>query len=181
MGGHWGAELKFAGYDGIIIQGKAPEPVYLWVHNGQAEIKSASHLWGQFTGKADEELKREHGAKVRAMLIIRQRTWSCHPDRNRWSCCRQMGAGAVMGPRTLGDRCQGTGAVKVARPANPGNWSLTRHILGKRPLKFRVGQRIPENLVNKQATAVGILLRESLYDKNFGIKTYRKAPANATK
>ncbi len=52
MGGHWGAELRFAGYDGLIITGRAPEPVYLWIHDtarqkvGEVELRPAGHLWG---------------------------------------------------------------------------------------------------------------------------------------
>ena len=46
MGGHWGAELRFAGLDGLIVTGRAAEPVYLWIHDGQAEIRPAGHLWG---------------------------------------------------------------------------------------------------------------------------------------
>jgi aldehyde:ferredoxin oxidoreductase len=47
--GYWGAELKFAGFDGIVIEGKAPEPVYLSIINGKAEIRNASRLWGKDT------------------------------------------------------------------------------------------------------------------------------------
>src|SRR4030042_6881405 len=47
VGGYWGAELKAAGYDAIIIEGRASRPVYLWVHDGQAEIRDAAHLWGK--------------------------------------------------------------------------------------------------------------------------------------
>jgi aldehyde:ferredoxin oxidoreductase len=46
VGGHWGAELRFAGVDGMVITGRAAEPVVLWVHDGEAEIRPADHLWG---------------------------------------------------------------------------------------------------------------------------------------
>jgi aldehyde:ferredoxin oxidoreductase len=46
MGGYLGAELKFAGFDGVIIRGKADKPVYLWISDGKAEIRGARHLWG---------------------------------------------------------------------------------------------------------------------------------------
>ncbi len=46
-GGFWMAELKRAGFDAIIIEGKAVKPAYLWINGGQAEIKDASHLWGK--------------------------------------------------------------------------------------------------------------------------------------
>ena len=48
MGGHWGAELRFAGYDGLVITGRAEHPVYIWIDgvNDAAELRDASHLWG---------------------------------------------------------------------------------------------------------------------------------------
>ena len=45
-GGWWGPELKFAGFDGIIVTGASPTPVYLWIHDGQAELRDAAHVWG---------------------------------------------------------------------------------------------------------------------------------------
>jgi aldehyde:ferredoxin oxidoreductase len=45
-GGFWPAELKFAGFDAIIIKGQSPSPVYLWIHDGDAELRSAAQLWG---------------------------------------------------------------------------------------------------------------------------------------
>src|SRR5512137_939727 len=62
-GGFWPAELKFAGFDGIVIMGKSPQPVYLWVHDGQAELRDASHLWGtlRVTGEAEQAIKQELG------------------------------------------------------------------------------------------------------------------------
>ena len=44
-GGFWPAELKFAGFDAIVITGKAEKPVYLWIHDGEYELRDASHLW----------------------------------------------------------------------------------------------------------------------------------------
>lgn len=60
-GGSWGYYLKRAGWDGIILQGKAAEPTYLLVDNGKFELKSARHLWGKDTFETDEALKAEHG------------------------------------------------------------------------------------------------------------------------
>jgi len=45
-GGFFPAELKYAGFDGIVLLGKAAEPVYLWIHNGTVELRPAAHLWG---------------------------------------------------------------------------------------------------------------------------------------
>ncbi|MBN1400084.1 MAG: aldehyde ferredoxin oxidoreductase family protein [Anaerolineae bacterium] len=69
-GGFFGAELKQAGFDAIIVKGKASSPVYLWVHDGEAEIKPADHLWGMTTNECEEALKAELGdGRVRAATI----------------------------------------------------------------------------------------------------------------
>lgn len=60
-GGFFPAEMKFAGYDGIVIRGRAPKPVYLWIKDGKVEIRAASHLWGKLTGEAEDILKKELG------------------------------------------------------------------------------------------------------------------------
>ncbi|MFX1278584.1 MAG: aldehyde ferredoxin oxidoreductase family protein [Promethearchaeota archaeon] len=59
VGGHWGAELKHAGVDVIIIEGKSKSPVYLWINDGKVEIKDASHLWGKITGETEAIIKKE--------------------------------------------------------------------------------------------------------------------------
>jgi aldehyde:ferredoxin oxidoreductase len=58
-GGFFPAELKFAGYDGLVIKGKSEKPVYLWIKDGNAELRDASHLWGKITGEAEAMLKEE--------------------------------------------------------------------------------------------------------------------------
>jgi aldehyde:ferredoxin oxidoreductase len=62
-GGFWPAELKFAGFDGIVIQGVSPKPVYLWINQGEFELRDASHLWGKATAEVDEILAEELGDK----------------------------------------------------------------------------------------------------------------------
>ena len=64
-GGFFPAELRFSGFTGLVIKGRASEPVYLWIHDGQAEIRSAAHLWGKTTSVVDDTLRAELGdAKV---------------------------------------------------------------------------------------------------------------------
>ena len=58
-GGFFPAEMKFAGFDAIVIKGRAEEPVYLWVHDGEAELRSAEHLWGKITGEAEALIREE--------------------------------------------------------------------------------------------------------------------------
>ncbi|RKY05364.1 aldehyde ferredoxin oxidoreductase [Candidatus Poribacteria bacterium] len=68
-GGWFAPELKKAGFDAIIIKGKAPKPVYLWIHDGKAELRDASHLWGKVTGEVSDILKEELGERVRIAQI----------------------------------------------------------------------------------------------------------------
>ncbi|MGC9522679.1 MAG: aldehyde ferredoxin oxidoreductase family protein [Anaerolineae bacterium] len=58
-GGFWPAELKFAGFDGIVIHGRADAPLYLWIHDGEAQLRDASHLIGRFTADVEDTLREE--------------------------------------------------------------------------------------------------------------------------
>ena len=58
-GGFWPAELKFSGFDGIVLHGKSPSPVYLWVHDGQVELRDATALMGQFTADVEDAIRAE--------------------------------------------------------------------------------------------------------------------------
>ena len=60
-GGHIGAELKYAGYDGLIVEGKAKKPSYLWIDDGKVEIKDASKMWGKLTFEAHSMIREELG------------------------------------------------------------------------------------------------------------------------
>jgi aldehyde:ferredoxin oxidoreductase len=69
-GGFFPAEMKFAGFDAIIIKGKAAKPVYLWIRDGQTELRDASHLWGRITGEVETVLKEELGDdKIEALQV----------------------------------------------------------------------------------------------------------------
>lgn len=69
MGGHWGAELRFAGLDGLVISGRANQPVYLYIHDGQAEIRSAAHLWGKNHYETCDLLREETDPKAQVASI----------------------------------------------------------------------------------------------------------------
>jgi len=60
-GGYWGAELKFAGFDAIVVEGKAEKPVYLFVQDGKAELKDARHLWGMKALECQTAIRQELG------------------------------------------------------------------------------------------------------------------------
>jgi len=104
-GGWWGPELKFAGYDAIIIKGKADKPVYLWIDNGKAEIRDASKIWGQMTRESQAMIRKELGdEKVRVALIgpggEKLAKYACILNELKHANGRT-GLGAVMGAKNL--------------------------------------------------------------------------------
>jgi aldehyde:ferredoxin oxidoreductase len=69
-GGFWGPELKMAGFEAIIITGKAAEPAYLWIQDGKAELRSAGHLWGRTPVEVQADIRAELGDdKIRVLQI----------------------------------------------------------------------------------------------------------------
>jgi aldehyde:ferredoxin oxidoreductase len=104
-GGWWGAEIKKAGFDGVVIQGIASRPVYLWIKDGSVEIREAEHLWGKTTGDCQEALHAELGdSKVRIAQIgpageNEVLYASIMHDINR--AAGRSGLGAVMGSKNL--------------------------------------------------------------------------------
>jgi aldehyde:ferredoxin oxidoreductase len=105
VGGHLGADLKFAGYDGIIFIGAAKEPSYLLVEDTDVEIRSAKHLWGKDTIQVWEELKKETGHKNAGIARIGiagenlVKYASIIVDHHR--AAGRTGQGAVMGSKKL--------------------------------------------------------------------------------
>jgi len=104
-GGHWGPELKMAGYDHIIITGKSQRPVYLWIDNDCVQLRDARHLWGKSTWQADEMIKNELARKnVQVACIgpagenrVHYAAIICNLARAAARC----GPGAVMGSKNL--------------------------------------------------------------------------------
>jgi aldehyde:ferredoxin oxidoreductase len=121
MGGHWGAVLKYAGYDGVIVSGRAARPVYLWITDGDVEIRDAGWLWGLDTYSAQRLLLKRHGADAVAITI--------GPAGERGSriaiianetenAAGQGGFGGVMGSKQLkAIVVKGEGAIEVADAA----------------------------------------------------------------
>ncbi|MFC1920224.1 aldehyde ferredoxin oxidoreductase N-terminal domain-containing protein [Chloroflexota bacterium] len=69
LGGSWGTRLKYAGYDALAVQGKSEKPVYLYLHDGSAEIRDASGLWGKSAFETSYALKAEHGKDASVLAI----------------------------------------------------------------------------------------------------------------
>lgn len=122
VGGFFPAEMKFAGIDGIVFTGKSPKPVYLWVHNGKAELKDASHLWGKITGDTEKMLREELGdPKIEIAQIgpagERLARFAAIMNMSNRANGRT-GMGAVMGSKNLkAVAVRGHQKVKTADPA----------------------------------------------------------------
>lgn len=63
VGGHFGPELKYAGFDHIVISGKSNKPVYLWIRKGKAELKDATSIWGETTFATEDVLEKIHSPR----------------------------------------------------------------------------------------------------------------------
>lgn len=104
-GGFFGPELKWAGYDAIIVEGKAEKPSYLWISNDTVEIRDAGHLWGKDTGVVQEMIREENGEKRARILQTGQggenliRYAALTNDIHHWN--GRSGLGAVFGSKNL--------------------------------------------------------------------------------
>src|SRR6266446_3855295 len=122
-GGHWGPELKFAGYDLLLLEGRAPKPVYLWIYDDVVQLRDAAGVWGKTTSETEDGIREELGIPgvrvagigpageklVRFACIIN--------DKHR--AAGRSGVGAVMGSKNLkAVAVRGTRGVPVARPAD---------------------------------------------------------------
>jgi len=120
MGGFWAPELKYAGYDKVIIRGKSPDLVYLWINNDKVEIRDAGHLQGKGAVETADLITQELNepkAHVAAVgLAGENRVYYASIEQGRSSASR-LGIGAVMGDKKLkAIAVRGTKDVLVARP-----------------------------------------------------------------
>lgn len=104
-GGFWGPELKKAGYDALIVEGKARSPVYIYINDNRIEIKDAAHLWGKETGEAQDIIRNETGVtdiRVSQIGIAGENLvrYACIVNELKHINGRN-GLGAVMGSKNL--------------------------------------------------------------------------------
>ena len=120
MGGFWAPELKYAGYDGVILRGKSPDLVYLWINNDKVEIRDAGHLKGKGAVETAELIKeelKEPKAQVAAIgLAGENRVYFASIEQGRSSASRA-GVGAVMGDKGVkAIAVRGTKDINIAQP-----------------------------------------------------------------
>ncbi len=119
LGGDWGAQLKLAGYDALVVQGRSEKPVYILIQDEEVEIRDASALWGKSTVETREILKEELGSPVKVVAIgpagENMVTFaSVLADRD---ASGSSGLGAVMGSKNLkAVAVRGSGKVNAADP-----------------------------------------------------------------
>jgi len=121
MGGFWAPELKYAGYDKVILRGKSPNLVYLWINNDKVEIRDASHLQGKGSNETAQLIRQELNEPKAQVVSIglagENRVYYASIEQGRSSASRG-GGGAVMGDkRVKAIVVRGTGDINIARPA----------------------------------------------------------------
>ena len=145
-GGYWGPELKMAGLDAILVTGRSPDPVYLWVKDGVAEIRDARHLWGQDPPAVQAAIREELGDRLvrvlqigragenrvrYAMLMNELRHYNGRTGMGAVMGSKNLRAVAVRGSRRYGDLAHDPGALaelgrRLAKqvPEHPQAWDL---------------------------------------------------------
>ncbi|MBN1665416.1 MAG: hypothetical protein JW943_17605 [Deltaproteobacteria bacterium] len=119
LGGHWGAQLKFAGYDGLICEGAADKPVYIEINDGDVMIHDASRLWQKTAAEVIQAVKIDLGRHFRVVATgpsgdhqVAFAGLTADGD-----ACGSSGMGAVMGSKKLkAIAVHGGGRIEAARP-----------------------------------------------------------------
>src|SRR5574337_17388 len=133
VGGSWGAEYRFTGFDALVVTGAAHEPVYLWICDNHVRIRPAGHLWGKDTF--------ETHAAIRAQTDPEAKVGCIGPAGEALSCIASImfegemaraagrtGMGAVMGSKRLkAVAVKGSRGVQVAEPGRLLEWAASEH------------------------------------------------------
>ncbi|MBI4284302.1 MAG: hypothetical protein HY670_00155 [Chloroflexi bacterium] len=134
LGGFFGTELKRAGYDTVVITGKAPSPVYLWIEDDRVAIREAKHLWGKDTRETQEILHRELKTNSSQIMCIglagENKVFGASVEHAIGASASRGGSGAVMGDKNLkAVVVSGTRDVRIANPVRL--FDLCQHIINR--------------------------------------------------
>ena len=146
-GEHWGAELKKAGYDVLIVEGKADKPVYIYIKDGEVTIRDAGALWGLLTKETQTEIREELGDKrIRVAMIgpggENLVPYACIMN-GPFDAAGRGGLGAVMGSKNLkAVAVRGTGRPRVFD--RDGVKAINSFLLNKHWKEFWLQQVLPE-------------------------------------
>lgn len=103
-GGHWGAEFKHAGYDALVVEGKADHPVYLAIEDDRVELRDARHIWGKLVSETTEILKGENPERAKILTIGpagEKLSFMAAIINDTYRAAGRSGVGAVMGSKNL--------------------------------------------------------------------------------
>ena len=148
-GGYWGPELKSAGYDAVVIGGRAAKPSYLWIHDGKVELRSADKLWGLETGPAQEKIREEVKEKRARVAII----GPAGENLVRFACVvnelkhanGRTGMGAVMGSKNLK-------AIAVRGNSKPEVKDVEKFLELAKSLTDQINTHGPNKVLRKMGT-----------------------------
>lgn len=184
IGGYAGAELKRAGFDGVVLSGQSSKPVYLWIHNGQVELKSAEHIWGRNAYDVESVLKQEHGENIKyittgvagenmvrtALLVASHHSAATG------------GFGAVMGCKRLkAIAIKGSLKPEVANPAKLKELNKYTLHISKRCIITRLGdsgQSATEKVGNGRCYQCGLECIRGLFRIPTGRQDFRKCQSS---
>ncbi len=132
-GGFFGPEMKFAGHDVIILEGRADRPIYLWIEDDRVEFRPADKLWGKTPEETDDAVRAATGPEARVACIGpagEKLSLLAGVVNDRQRLAARSGVGAVMGSKNLkAVAVRGTGSVKLADPE--GFWFAALDVLKK--------------------------------------------------
>lgn len=173
-GGYWGPELKFAGYDVLVVEGASDKPVYVMIEDDKVEIRDAAHIWGKLVSESTDILEKEAPAKARVMTIgpageKLSRLAAIMNDKDR--AAGRSGVGAVMGSKKLK-----AVVVRGSKPVEIGKPDKLKEVVKKCNAKIRengvTGQGLPTygtavlvNVINENGAFPTNNFQKSYYDK----------------
>ena len=178
-GGTWGAELKYAGYDGIIVVGKSETPIYLWINDDATEIRSAERFWGRDTFEIHEPLLIETNEKAK-VLAIGQAGENLIPlaavmnDGPAGRCAARTGLGSVMGSKNLK-------AIVVKGSSKPSVAHMEELMEFTKSIVKQVQENTFVQHMRKVGTGGSAIIMEAKGDlptKNWTVGTWREGAVN---
>ena len=163
-GGVFGWKMKKAGFDAVVVTGKAPQPVYLLLDNGAAEIRNAAHLWGKTTGQTTDAIQKElKDDTVRVACIgpsgEKLVLFACIINEKARAAGRG-GIGAVMGAKNL-KAIAARGDLPI-KPADEERLNV---------IKDRVRKKIEENGIEKALHNYGTAVLVNIINENYVLPT----------
>lgn len=173
-GAAFGPELKFAGYDGIIVEGKAEKPVYLWIKDGNLEFRDAGYMWGMTTDETQHFVKKELENSKPKMICIGPAgenlvRFACIVSERRTAS--RCGVGAVMGSKNL-KAIAVNGTKKVGIKDEDGLRDVVKDAVGKMKMNAHIQD------MSKYSTAVIVTLTQEtggLPTRNFSSGVFESA------